>query len=154
LRDDARRLGAIERRDLLTDIAAEANQLVRLVDEALAPLGTRSVTFAVDESLPSVQVDAGLLNQSLTALLEFVAAHTPAGSPLWIDGTLDGSQLRIAISDAAPGIPDADRERVFARYERHDGRGTGVCLGDGVAGPLCGHAEADSGRRMHSRSRE
>lgn len=163
LRDDGRRIPAGERRSLLTDIASEANRLVRFVNDALAlsrlenvppirselndvgevvwaavdrclpQLGNRPITFAVPEELPLVQFDARLLDQAVTALLENIVAHTPSGSPVWIEGAVDGGDLRIAISDAGPGIPEADRERVFVKYERLDGRGPGVGLGLAVA---------------------
>ena len=163
LRDDARPLAANERRSLLTDIAAEANRLVRFVNDALAlsklenapplrsqwndvgevvwtavdrclsQLGDRPITLAIDETLPLVELDAGLLDQALTAILENIAAHTPAGSPFWIEGKLQGADLTIAISDAGPGIPAGDRERIFAKYERLVEGGQGAGLGLAVA---------------------
>jgi signal transduction histidine kinase len=37
--------------------------------------------------------------------------------------------VRIAVSDEGRGIPEADRERIFARYERLDTRSSGTGLG-------------------------
>jgi signal transduction histidine kinase len=39
------------------------------------------------------------------------------------------SAVRIAVSDEGRGIPEADRERIFARYERLDTRSSGTGLG-------------------------
>jgi two-component system sensor histidine kinase KdpD len=163
LRDRTTRLPAAQRQSLLANVAAEADRLVRFVGDALtlgrlesAPptrpdwndlgevvwaalercrplLGDRPVTFAIPDDLPAAYFDAGLLDQAVTALLENVAAHTPAGSPVGIEAEPVGSELSLAISDAGPGIPPADRERVFGKYERIEGRGSGVGLGLAVA---------------------
>jgi K+-sensing histidine kinase KdpD len=161
--DDGRRLAAQERQSLLTGIAAEANRLVRFVNDALAlsrlenvpplrsqwndvgevvwvaverclpQLGNRPMTIAIDEELPLVQLDAGLLDQALTALLENIAVHTLAGSPFWIEGSLKGADLTLTISDAGPGIPAGDRERIFTKYERLVETDRGAGLGLAVA---------------------
>jgi two-component system sensor histidine kinase KdpD len=159
LRDEHQQLGQADRVDLLTEIAEEANRLVHFVNDALAlnrlenvppvrrewndagevvwavvdrcqpQLEGHAVTLSIPDELPLMQFDAGLLDQALTALLENIGAHTPPGTPVWIDGGLDGDALSICVSDAGPGIPECDRERVFDKYERIDTRGPGVGLG-------------------------
>ena len=46
------------------------------------------MTFAVASDLPLVKMDAALLDQALTVLLENVAIHTPPGTPLAIEQDL------------------------------------------------------------------
>jgi two-component system sensor histidine kinase KdpD len=163
LRDDSHQLALAERTALLTEIAAEANRLVHFVNDALALnrlenvppvrrewndageivwavvdrcgalLEGRPVTLAMPDDLPLVQLDAALLDQALTALLENVATHTPPSTAVWIDGWLDSDDLCISLSDDGPGIPDGDKERIFGKYERIDGRGPGVGLGLALA---------------------
>jgi two-component system OmpR family sensor kinase len=74
-----------------------------------------------------------LLDQALTVLIENVAVHTPAGSPLALDGAVQGGALWLRVSDAGPGIPAQDRARIFDKYERLDHVGSGVGLGLTIA---------------------
>jgi two-component system sensor histidine kinase KdpD len=159
LRDDGQQLAIDDRKALLTEIASEANRLVHFVNDALAlnrlenvppvrrerndageivwavvdrcrpQLEARPITLDIPDDLPLLLFDAGLLDQALTALLENVVTHTPPGTPVWIEGTLHNDVLCISVSDAGPGISDADKERIFGKYERIDGRGPGVGLG-------------------------
>jgi two-component system sensor histidine kinase KdpD len=164
LQDDTVILAPDRRQRVLARLASEADRLIRFVTDALALsrletmpptraewndvgeivwvavdrchnlLGDRPLSFDVPEALPLARFDASLLDQTVTALLENVAVHTPPGSGVWIEGGITGgTDLRLAISDAGPGIPLADRERVFTRYERIDQRGPGVGLGLAVA---------------------
>jgi K+-sensing histidine kinase KdpD len=149
------------RRDLLGTIAAQSERLEHFIGDALALarieagvqpvlalnapgeivsaildrhlplLDGRTITFDVPDTLPLLQFDAGLLEQALGNLLDNVAAHTPAGSPVSISGRIDGGgRLRLEVADAGPGIPHADRERIFGRFERlrDDGPGAGLGL--------------------------
>jgi len=46
---------------------------------------------------------------------------------------LERGVLRLCVSDAGPGIPDADRARVFEKYERLDKATSGAGLGLPIA---------------------
>jgi K+-sensing histidine kinase KdpD len=159
LRDAEAQLSEQRRERLLSNIEAESDRLVHFVtsalalrrlenglcpnwdwvtacevtsaalDRLLAPLGAREVRFNVSEDLPQVWVDAALLDQALTVLIENVAVHTPAGSAVALDGSVERGALWLRVSDAGPGIPANDRERVFEKYERLDHAGSGVGLG-------------------------
>jgi K+-sensing histidine kinase KdpD len=159
LRDAEARLSEQQRERLLSNIEAESDRLVHFVTSALAlrrlenglcpnwdwvtacevasaaldrlvaPLGAREVIFNVSDDLPQVWVDAALLDQALTVLIENVAVHTPAGTPLALDGAVERGALWLRVSDAGPGIPSRDRERIFEKYERLDHAGSGVGLG-------------------------
>jgi signal transduction histidine kinase len=66
--------------------------------------------------------------------------HSPAGSPIWVAGGRDGHQAVLTVRDRGPGIPPADRGRVFQRYTRLDRQtnptGGGLGLGLYVARQL------------------
>src|SRR5262249_539798 len=104
-----------------------------VLDRCQPMLRDRQITLEIPDNLPLALFDAGLLDQALVALLENVASHTPPGSPAWIEGSAQQADLRLAIRDAGPGIPDADRERVFSKYERLDAHQPGVGLGLAIA---------------------
>jgi two-component system sensor histidine kinase KdpD len=159
----ARRLPTAKRETLLGNIASQTDRLVRFVADALALsrlenapathvewndlgevvwaalqrclslLGDRPINDEIPDDLPLARFDAGLLDQALVTLFENAAIHTPAGSPVWIDGQVSETNLRLGISDARPGIPPGDRERIFDKYERLDSSGSGVGLGLAIA---------------------
>jgi two-component system sensor histidine kinase KdpD len=146
--------------DLLSTIEAEADRLVHFVSDALAIarlesgivpdqqwnalgeivsavldrssplLGERPLTFDVPDTLPLARFDAGLMDQALSNLLENVGVHTPPGTAVAIVGRIENGSVRIEVSDAGPGIPPEDRERVFRKFERlrEDASGTGLGL--------------------------
>lgn len=172
LRDKSVDLTLDKRQRLLSNIETDADRLIRFVTEALAlrrienglsprwelsapgevasavldrclpALGARPIHFAIDD-LASVRIDAGLIDQALTVLLENVAVHTPLGTPVHIEGGICGRDLRLTVSDAGPGVPVDARERVFAKYERLDHTSPGVGLGLAIARAA---VEAQGGR--------
>ncbi|HHO8282831.1 TPA: sensor histidine kinase, partial [Pseudomonas aeruginosa] len=74
-----------------------------------------------------------LLNELLSNLLDNALAHTPQGGNV-ILRVLEGGVLEV--EDDGPGIPAADRERVFQRfYRRGDSPGSG--LGLAIVGEVC-----------------
>src|SRR5690348_9742819 len=91
-----------------------------VLDRSLPALGSRPVTFAVANDLPLVRMDALLLDQALSVLLENVAVHTPLDSPVSIEGSITDADFYLAVSDAGPGVPLDARERIFVKYERLD----------------------------------
>jgi two-component system sensor histidine kinase KdpD len=163
LRDAEVHLSEAQRARLLSNIEAESDRLVHFVTSALAlrrlenglcprwdwvtacevvsaaldrlmgPLGQRDIAFNVSDELPQVWVDAALLDQALTVLIENVAIHTPAGTPLALDGAVARGALWLRVNDAGPGIPSQDRARVFEKYERLDDGASGVGLGLTIA---------------------
>ena len=163
LRNPGAPLGDTIRGELLGTIEAEADHLVRFVSDALAVtrleggiipdrqwnalgeivaaaldrlgpvLGDRPVTFDVPDTLPLARFDAGLLDQALSNVLENVGVHTPPGSPIAIVGRVEDGTVCVEVSDGGPGIPIAERLRVFDKFERLDGVGIGTGLGLAIA---------------------
>jgi two-component system sensor histidine kinase KdpD len=163
LRNPGMPLPDATRHELLGTIEAEADRLVHFVSDALALtrlesgitpdpqwnalgeiaaavldrmgplLGDRPVTFDVPDTLPLARFDAGLLDQALSNVLENVGVHTPAGTPVAIRGSIHDGTLRLEVSDAGPGIPKSERDRVFAKFERLGESGFGMGLGLAIA---------------------
>lgn len=65
-----------------------------------------------------IQADSARLMQVLVNVLDNAARHTPDGTTVHVDVGRVKAMARIDISDAGPGIPPADRERVFGRFQR------------------------------------
>jgi two-component system sensor histidine kinase KdpD len=122
---------------------APAEVASAVLDRCSALLGSRPVHFAVADDLPIVRIDPTLLDQALSALLENVAIHTPAGSSLAIEAEVRGRDLSLAVSDAGGGIPEVARQRIFDKYERLERTVPGTGLGLAIARAA---VEAQGGR--------
>ena len=110
--------------------------LDEVVPAALTSLGARDalVVVEVPESLPPVRADAGLLERALANLIANAVANSPDGcSVRVVGGTIDG-QIEVRVVDRGPGIPPADRDRVFLPFQRlGDGRSGAGGVGLGLA---------------------
>lgn len=101
-----------------------------------------ALTLAVAKENPiTVHGDRELLLQMLANLVENALRHAPAGTTVAIEGiaggTLHGAE--IVVSDSGPGIPAAEREKVFERLYRLEksrttpGSGLGLSLVKAIA---------------------
>jgi len=78
-----------------------------------------------------VRVDATLVEQALGNLLENAARHTPPETLIRLRARRQGGELVVSVEDFGPGLPEADLERIFAKFHRRaaEGAGGGVGLG-------------------------
>ena len=96
-------------------------------------LSDRQVNVDIPTDLPMVSIDAVLIDQLLVNLLENALRYTPSGSPIEIHGATSENAVTVEVCDRGPGIPAAERERVFEKFYRgqaakqNDG-GTGLGL--------------------------
>lgn len=110
------------------------------IDE-IAPLalrgvaGTDLVRMDVPESLPLVLTDAGLLERALANLVTNAIRYSPPEAPAELVATCEAGVVTISVIDHGPGVPLADRERMFEPFQRLGDQDmtTGVGLGLAVA---------------------
>ena len=110
--------------------------LVREAVEAFAPLAaTRGITLTCDlaDGLVAL-VDAEALRQMLLNLLDNAAKYGPPDQTVTVGLSATNGRARLWVDDQGPGIPAADRERIWERFwrlERDRGSsvaGTGIGL--------------------------
>jgi signal transduction histidine kinase len=65
-------------------------------------------------------VDGQLLRRVLDNLLDNALRYSPTDGAIQIEVSRLGRELELVVRDAGPGIPEADRERVFEMYARLD----------------------------------
>ena len=119
--------------------------LDEVVPLAMAGVEQRDrVQVLVDESLPLVVADAGLLERVVANLVENATRHG-AGSAVRLTGAVLGGRVQLRVVDRGPGVPDPDKERIFAAFQRAGDvpAGNGVGLGLAVAR---GFTEATGGQ--------
>ena len=133
-----------------TDIVGSALNRLRVV---LAPL---QVSTEVPDGLPLLFVHAALIEQALVNVLENAARFSPANGRLQLQVSTADEQLRFAVSDEGPGIPPADREKIFdmfytaARGDRGgQGTGLGLAICQGMIGAHGGHILVGEGIDGH-----
>ena len=120
----------------LSPAAAPLAPLVREAVEAFAPLAAaRGVTFRTELRDGLVApVDAEALRQMLVNLLDNAVKYGPADQTITVGLESGDGKARIRVEDQGPGVPAADRERIWDRFwrlERDRGSavaGTGIGL--------------------------
>lgn len=93
-----------------------------------------TVQVEVPDDLPLADIDPGLLERAIANLVTNAIAASPPGAAVLLAGESADGLLRLRIIDHGRGLPAADRERVFAPFQRLDDRGgTGLGLGLAIA---------------------
>ena len=121
---------------------SEVVSLSTRVRKAWEALGVDDVGFEVEDRAEGwlAVADPDQLDQVLWALLDNAVKYG-AGSPVRADIGLDGDarRVRMTISDQGPGVAEADRPRLFTRFERggEAARDGGSGLGLYVSRELC-----------------
>jgi signal transduction histidine kinase len=112
------------------------DDLVRNVVARNQPLAaTMGVSLGADlpPNLPPAQFDVQRIERVLSNLIENALKFTPNGGQVAVDVQQDGNWLVVGVSDAGPGVPPDQRERIFERFTQAAGesyrrRGFGLGL--------------------------
>ena len=122
--------------------ALDLSALAQSIGEAYQPSAEDSQhTLLLDvEDGVSLTGDRQLLAQLISNLVENALHHTPAGTTVTLGLRKRGASFDIEVADDGPGIPEADRDKVFDRFYRLDrsrstaGSGLGLALVKAIAG--------------------
>jgi signal transduction histidine kinase len=94
--------------------------------------------------------DRALLERTVSNLIDNAVRHTPRGGRIEVGARSDPGSLCVEVCDSGPGVPRAERERVFDRFvqldpARQGGAGLGLPIARMIARGLGGELEvADS----------
>lgn len=108
------------------------------LSEAIAHVAvpTTDVDVIVRVSPPDLVAvaDPARLRQVVVNLVDNAIRHSPTGGRVSVDASAaEPSGLRLEVSDTGPGIPAAERERVFERFTRGATSAGGTGLGLAIA---------------------
>ncbi len=119
-----------------TALASEAVDLSDLVAQAVADHAVVAEAKGIDlgsassAGNPVVLGDPTSLRALLDNLVENAVRYSPGGTRVDVDAGVRAGRSHLEVTDHGPGIPVAERERVFDRFYRHEGRSTeGTGLG-------------------------
>jgi signal transduction histidine kinase len=87
-----------------------------------------TITVQVDENLPAVFIDKGLVLRSLTNIIENALHAMPSGGALTIAATVREGMVSIEVADTGAGMDDDALLRAFEPYFSTKARGTGLGL--------------------------
>jgi heavy metal sensor kinase len=114
--------------------AVDLELLLEDVVEIAEPTADRRFTLAAHVS-GILNADGDRITQALRNLLRNAIEHTQPGGHIEVGAReLPGERVAIWVDDDGPGIPEAERDRVFDRFHRADparvrtGGGTGLGL--------------------------
>ena len=124
------------------DLAELVADTVRVTAPLAAEHGVR-LTAAAPEPAP-VQGDRDRLTQVVVVLLDNAIGHSPAGSAVRVGLDVSGSTASLLVSDHGPGVPAADRARIFEPFAR-----SGAARRRSTGGSGLGLAIASSIVRAH-----
>jgi two-component system sensor histidine kinase KdpD len=110
-----------------------------LIGSALSQWEDRMTQHPIElrysQELPAVHVDAHLIVQVFSNLLENVTKYTPAGTRVHISAEAVDDFVRVTVDDEGPGLPKGDVNRLFDKFQR--GAEEGAVVGAGLGLAIC-----------------
>ena len=113
--------------DLLRHAAAHAKELVSA--------SGIMISVQAGNHVPPVMVSADQFGHVFSNLISNAAKHSPPGGEivLAVRALNDGRAVRFSVTDQGPGVPPAERERVFDKFYRlpgepREGAGLGLAI--------------------------
>lgn len=92
------------------------------------------VTLELEEPLPEVEVraDEQRLMQVMANLLSNAVKYSPAGGIVTVSVRTGDGNVRIAVSDRGPGVPEEFRSRIFQKFSQAGDSSTRKTKGTGL----------------------
>jgi len=98
--------------------------------------------------LPMILVEATLIVQILSNLLENAAKYTPPGTTITISAAAREKTVLLVVADDGPGLPPGDSEGLFEKFNR--GRSESNIVGVGLGLAICRAAARLHGGDVHA----
>jgi signal transduction histidine kinase len=95
--------------ELLDDVVDAVRLAVDDAGQTIEMVGERGLT---------VTADGRLVRQALVNLVDNALKYGKAGQLIRLGAERDGERVRISVEDDGPGVPEAERTRVFEPYTR------------------------------------
>jgi two-component system, OmpR family, sensor histidine kinase KdpD len=133
-------------------MARQPLSVAEAVPKAVDDLGADAdrVAIHIPDELAEVYADPALLERILANLLSNAVRHSPPDQPPAITASEHAGTVEIRVIDHGPGIPVADRDRVFLPFQRlgdrnnDTGVGLGLALSRGLAEVMGGSLDPET----------
>jgi signal transduction histidine kinase len=115
--------------------ALSLTELLERIYEMYRPVAEDAHQMLLHDIQKGVRIrgDGELLTQMFSNLIENAIRHTPPGTRILMRLGMSGSTVTAAVEDNGPGIPAAERDKVFRRFYRLTGSRTAPGNGLGLA---------------------
>src|SRR5512142_1281470 len=118
-----------------TDLAALCREVLAEMEPRRAKKG-QVISEDFDEDLPAVPADQTLLRIVFQNYISNAVKYSPDGGKITVALKADGKEVVIGVANGGPGVPEADRPRIFEKMFRAsnangmdpDGNGLGLYL--------------------------
>ena len=133
--------------DAVVDVAGVVEDVVR---DFRSTFPDRVVTVSSAPGFCGAHGNEVWIERILTNLVSNAIKYAPADEPIRVEVTMTPDHLELRVSDAGPGIPASEQERIFDRFERLDhahiqpGTGLGLYLARRLAGTMGGTLTVES----------
>ena len=111
--------GALQLQPTLTSLEELAQANVEAARPRAEAKGL-SLSVAVEDPLPDVEIDATRISQALGNLLDNAITHTPGGGRVSVSLQAEPDRVTMTVSDTGPGIAPEDLPHLFDRFYRTD----------------------------------
>ncbi|MEU0594521.1 MULTISPECIES: sensor histidine kinase [Streptomyces] len=124
LLDDLLLLARLDADEVEAPLRWEETDLTELVRQAAesfrAARPGHPLTVTSGPASVRLRLDPQRIRQVLDNLLTNAAVHTPPGTRVCVTVSAAPGTARVSVADTGPGVPAADRDRVFDRFYRVD----------------------------------
>ncbi|WP_031035187.1 sensor histidine kinase [Streptomyces sp. NRRL F-5650] len=124
LLDDLLLLARLDADEVEAPLRWEETDLTELVRQAAesfrAARPGHPLTVTSGPGRVRLRLDPQRIRQVLDNLLTNAAVHTPPGTRVSVTVSAASGTARVSVADTGPGVPAADRDRVFDRFYRVD----------------------------------
>ena len=136
--------------------AIEVEDVLRQVCELLSPRAHEKgleIGWAVEAGVSPIQADEVRLKQILLNLAGNAVKFAETGGVLVLAEAARDGRLRFTVSDTGPGVPEAERERIFEAFAQADpahgarlgGAGLGLAIARRLADAMGGTVGVEAG---------
>jgi two-component system, OmpR family, sensor histidine kinase KdpD len=109
--------------------------LEEIITCSLTGLGpaARLVRTDIPPGLPQVMADPPIMERVIANVTANALRYSPAGSPPLLTARLRGDRVELRVVDRGPGVREADRDRMFAPFQRLGDADASTGIGLGLA---------------------
>ncbi|WP_248795542.1 two-component system sensor histidine kinase KdpD [Pseudomonas sp. MWU13-2105] len=102
--------------------------------KALQPIiGNHPVQVTLEDDMPTVRIDAALIERLLINLIENAVKYTPPQTPIHLGARATPDNIELWVADEGPGLPRGHEETIFSKFVRGKKENSTPGVGLGLA---------------------